>query len=283
MATAQQTDTATNRTLSEVEVLAKSRLSVTRQGAPLQLMEKTEIERLGLHDLAEAIKRFSGTTVRDYGGIGGLKTVSVRSLGAQHTAVSYDGITISDTQSGQVDISRFSLDNVEAISLSIGQADDIFQTARMYASAGALSIQTERPEFADKSFRLQGQVKGGSFGMVNPTLRYDQQLSRKYALSLHGDWLRADGQYPYTFVNGNIVTEEKRKNSDIKTLRTELNLFADWGKQGTLKTKGYWFDSRRGLPGSVILYNNYHTERLENRNGFIQSVYENRLGARLAL
>ena len=61
----------------------------------------------------------------------------VRSLGAKHTAVSYDGVTITDAQSGQVDISRFSLDNVEMVSLSIGQSDDIFQTARVYASAGA--------------------------------------------------------------------------------------------------------------------------------------------------
>lgn len=280
---AQQTDTTTNRALSEVEVVASSRLSVTRQGAPLQVMERTAMERLGLHDLAEAVKRFSGTTVRDYGGIGGLKTVSVRSLGAQHTAVSYDGITITDMQSGQVDISRFSLDNVEAISLSIGQTDNIFQTARMYASAGALSIQTEQPKFTDKSFSLQGQLKAGSFGMVNPTLRYDQQLSEKYTLSLHADWQQADGQYPYTFVNGNIETAEKRKNSDIKTLRTELNIFAHWGKQGMLKTKGYWFDSRRGLPGSVILYNSYHTERLQDRNGFIQSVYENTFGEQFAL
>ena len=106
---------------------------------------KAGIERLGVQDLSEAVKRFSGVTVQDYGGIGGLKTVSVRSLGAKHTAVCYDGVTVTDAQSGQVDISRFSLDNVDMISLSIGQADDIFQTARMYASAGALSIRQVGP------------------------------------------------------------------------------------------------------------------------------------------
>ena len=80
----------------------------------------------------------------------------------QHTAVSYDGVTITDAQSGQVDISRFSLDNVEMISLSIGQSDDIFQTARMYASAGALSVKTRKPVFDGKPMNLQAKAKGGS-------------------------------------------------------------------------------------------------------------------------
>lgn len=274
---AQENDTTRVHNLTEVEVVEKARPSTIRQGAPLQSIDKSDIERLGLEDLSEAVKRFSGASVKDYGGIGGLKTVSVRSLGAQHTAVSYDGVTVSDTQSGQVDISRFSLDNVETLALSIGQTNDIFQTARMYASAGALSIRTAVPQFTEKNFRLTGQVKAGSFGQVNPVVRYDQKLSKNYSFSLHADGMRADGQYPYTFTNGDIVTEEKRKNSDIRSWRTEFNLFADWEKQGELRLKGYWFDSQRGLPGSVILYNDYHKERLHNRNGFVQAAYERNL------
>ena len=278
-----QVDTTRYHQLEEVEVVAKSRPSVTREATPLQVMDKASIERLGVQDLSEAVKRFSGVAVQDYGGIGGLKTVSVRSLGAKHTAVSYDGVTITDAQSGQVDISRFSLDNVEMVSLSIGQADDIFQTARMYASAGALSIKTMSPDLKEKPFRLQTQVKGGSFGLFNPSLRYEQKIGSKYAAALNAGYQRADAQYPFTFTNGSIVTHEKRKNSDIDSYHGELNFFADWQKAGKLQLKGYWFDSERGLPGSVILYNDYHKERLENRNGFVQGVYENRLNEKITL
>ena len=115
-----QIDTTAYHELRGVEVVEKRRVATTRVGAPLQVLDKKGIERLGVQDLSEAVKRFSGVTVQDYGGIGGLKTVSVRSLGAKHTAVSYDGVTITDASSGQVDISRFTLDNVETISLTIG-------------------------------------------------------------------------------------------------------------------------------------------------------------------
>ena len=74
-----QIDTTHYHQLSGVEVVAKSRLSVTREATPLQRLDRAGIERLGVQDLSEAVKRFSGVTVQDYGGIGGLKTVSVRS------------------------------------------------------------------------------------------------------------------------------------------------------------------------------------------------------------
>ena len=280
---AQIVDTTTYHELQEVEVVEKARPSTTREGTPLQILDRSNIERLGIQELSEAVRRFSGVTVRDYGGIGGLKTVSVRSLGAKHTAVSYDGVTVTDAQSGEIDISRFSLDNVESLSLSIGQADDIFQTARMYASAGALSINTSRPDFTVQPFHIKAQVKAGSFGYVNPSLRYEQKLGKHWGATIHGDWLRADSHYPYTWINGTIVENKKRKNSDIETWRTELNLFGDFSKAGTLSVKGYYFDSERGLPGSVILYNDYSARRLWDKNAFVQARYENHFGKQFAL
>ena len=278
---AQQRDTTAYRELSGVEVTGHARRSVTREAAPLQVIDRAGIERLGVQELSEAVKRFSGVTVQDYGGIGGLKTVSVRSLGAKHTAVSYDGVTVTDAQSGQVDISRFSLDNVESVALSIGQGDDIFQTARVYASAGALSIQTAKPTFRSKPFNLYVKVKGGSFGLINPVLHYDQRIGKRWSASLHGDYQRADGRYPYTLVNGELTTREKRRNSDIHSYRLEGNLFGDLGPAGELTFKAYYFDSERGLPGSVNLYNKNTSERLWDYNFFTQAGYKRMLGKRL--
>lgn len=278
-----QVDTTKTYQLKDVEVVGKSRPSVMRETTPLQIMNRSSIERLGVQDLSEAVKRFSGVTVQDYGGIGGLKTVSVRSLGAKHTAVSYDGVTITDAQSGQVDISRFSLDNVEMVSLSIGQSDDIFQTARMYASAGALSIKTSRPEFTNRPFHLKAQVKGGSFGLINPYLHYDQKIGEKWAVSLHGDYLKAKGDYSFTLKNGQQTEKKRRNNSDIETWRTELNLYGNLTPNSTLQIKGYYFDSERGLPGSVILYNDYSGERLWDKNAFAQIYYQNHFSEKLSL
>ena len=270
-------DTTDVWTLSEVEVVGKNRPRVTQSAAPLQVLERDFFEKLGIQDLSEAVKRFSGVTVQDYGGIGGLKTVSVRGMGAKHTGVSYDGLPLSDLQSGQIDIGKFSLDNIESVSLAVGQDDDIFQAARMFSSSGTLKMRTVTPQFEGKPFNLRAQLKGGSFGLFNPALRYEQQLGEKWSASLSGSWQRADGDYPFTLVNGDIVEEKRRNNSDVDIYQTELNLYGDLGKGGSLRMKAYYYDSERGLPGSVVLYNDHAAERLWDQNFFGQVHYLNKI------
>ena len=241
---------------------------------PVQQMQKAELEQLGIQNLADAVKKFAGTNVRDYGGIGGMKTVSVRNLGAHHTAVSYDEVTVSNTQAGQIDIGRFSLDNVESLSMAIGADDNFMQSARHYASAGVLSILTERPHFeGGKDYAFRVRLKGGSFGLVTPSLRYWQRVGERTSLSLDGSYMRADGAYPFVLRNGREKTNEKRYNSDIYTWQGEANLYHTFADKSQFDVKAYWFYSERGLPGSVTLYNPVSRERLWDEDFFAQAVY----------
>lgn len=265
--------------IDNVTVTARRAPKRITASSPIQQLGKKEMERLGVLEVSDAVRHFSGVSLKDYGGIGGMKTVSVRSLGSQHTAVSYDGVAISDCQSGQVDISRFSLDNISELTLQIGQSDDIYQTARMYASAGSLHIQTEVPNFDKRRNRVSAHLKAGSFGLANPSVFYAQPLSERLSASGYFNFLRADGNYPFQLKNGQKVIDSKRNNSDVTSYRAECNLFAQLTLRQTLKTKLYLFDSERGLPGSVVYDNPYAAERLYDRNYFGQITYENLLSS----
>ncbi|MFA6873095.1 MAG: TonB-dependent receptor [Bacteroidaceae bacterium] len=269
--------------LNNVDVTARKVSSDVTSSTPLQTLDKADMQRFGALELSDAVKHFSGVQVKDYGGIGGLKTISVRSLGAQHTAVSYDGVAIGDCQSGQVDLSRFSLDQISKLTLSIGQSEDIYQTARMFASAAALNIETETPLLKDHSSSLQTALKVGSFGMVAPSLFYVRSLNNRLNISAYASYLRADGNYPFTMRNGIKLIDDKRNNSDIETYRSELNLFAKLSSRQDLKVKAYLFDSERGLPGSIVYDNPYAAERLTDRNYFGQLHYENRFSKKWKL
>jgi len=271
--TTMQVDTIRTHQLEDVVVTEKARPSTIRQAAPLQVMQRSSIERMGVQELTEALRHFAGVAIKDYGGIGGLKTVSIRNLGTQHTGISYDGAVINDCQSGQVDLGRFSLDNVESLSLAIGQTDMIFQSARLFASAGTLNIKTLKPVFDKRSFHTSLHLKSGSFGMFNPSLRHEQRISRRLSASAQTDWLSASGEYPFMLTNGQTVTRETRKNSDIQSFRLEGNLYGEWENNRSLRVKVYHYHSERGLPGSVILYNNHSSERLWDTNTFVQLHY----------
>ena len=92
--------------LQEVKIIA---LKQKHTIAPSQQITNNNFKNFAAYNIADAVRNFAGVNVKDYGGIGGLKTVSVRSLGANHTAVLYDGVAISDSQNGQIDFGKFIL------------------------------------------------------------------------------------------------------------------------------------------------------------------------------
>ena len=271
-------DTIRTGRIDEVVVTAeRSRKTNIFETIPVQSLSGNDIRQLGLQNIADAVKRMAGTNVKDYGGIGGMKTVSVRNLGAQHTAVSYDGITVSNTQAGQIDIGRFSLDNVGMLSMAIGQGSDIMQTARHYASAALLAIETERPVLDKGDSRLRLALKGGSWGQLNPSVRWWCQAGENTMTTLDADYMRADGRYPFVLRNGKEKSNEKRNNSDIEQWHGEANVLHKFGDGGSLDTKAYFYHSQRGVPGSVVLYNDNSKERLWDENFFLQTAYKSHI------
>ena len=270
--------------IEKVTVTARRMPNKVTSAVPVQTMSKQDISQLGIQNVADAVRRFAGADVKDYGGIGGLKTVSIRNMGAAHTAVSYDGVAVSNCQAGQIDIGRFSLDNVSMLSLSIGQSEDLLQSARLYASAGVLNIETEKPHFeGNRTSAFLARVRGGSFGYVAPSVRWWQKLGERTRLSVDAGYMRADGNYPFTLVNGKYVTREKRNNSQVESWQGEATLYHTFKDGGELDVKGYYYQSRRGLPGSIILYNPATDERLWDKNGFAQLRYRKHFSDQWAL
>lgn len=269
--------------LDDVEVRAKKPRSALSSVTPVQTITSSELQLLGITSVGDAAKRMAGVQVRDYGGIGGLQTVSVRSLGACHTAVSYDGIVVSNMQAGQIDVSRYSPSNIRQLSVAIGQGSDLMQSARHYASAGILSIESRGIDWTSpQPWQLKVNAKTGSWGLFTPSLQYSQRLSSQTALTFDANMVRADGVYPFTIQNGRYKEHHKRYNSDILSGQGEVNLFHRWDKN-ELSAKVSYYNSKRGLPGVVILYNSDAEERMWDESCFAQMVWKSQLAPRLAL
>ena len=279
--TAQTVTNDSTQTIEEVVVKGFRVPGNVLASTPIQTLSHTDMERLGIHDMGDALKRFAGVQVKDYGGVGGMKTVNIRGLGAGHTGVTYDGVQVGDCQSGQVDLSRFTLDNVSLVSLQIGQEDNIYQSAKAYTSAGLINISTLQG-VSDRKPHLTTTLRTGSYGLFAPSLLYHQQFSR-LGIGAYTSYERADGVYWFTLKNGIKTIHERRNNSDIKTWRGELNMSYQLTDKQTLQWKAYGFTSNRGLPGSVIYDNTYSAERLKDKNVFTQILYENRFSNRIKM
>lgn len=275
-------DTLRSYRIREITVTGSLTNASVQSSSPLQVLSSKSIEQLNVLQLSDAVKYFSGVTVKDYGGIGGLKTVSVRSLGANQTAVSYDGFVMTDAQTGQIDLSRFSLKDVSSVTLDNGQPDNIFQPARIFTASSVLAVKSQIPFFQPK-MPVYGKLEltVGSFGMIQPYLLLNMQINKILSSSVNAEWLSATGNYPYLLHYGNRSSDstsiEIRQNSDVKTLRLEGTLFARFNSFSGGYLKAYYYNSDRGLPGATIFYNaeTSSKQRIGDRNFFMQGHYLN--------
>ncbi|MBM6993858.1 MAG: TonB-dependent receptor [Prevotella sp.] len=240
---------------------------------PRQQVDREKMVRLGIFNIEDALKHMAGITVKDYGGAGGMKTVSVRGIGAKHTAVVYDGVALTDCQTGEIDLSRYSLDNLKSLQLTIGDGDNIFIPARSVASAASLELTTDLGTAAGPAQALRVGTTVGSWGTVKPSVFYRTLLGSHVMMNVQGEYLYSENDYPFTLTNVELVTHERRKNSRMNSGHAETNLIWTPDNSTRVGAKLFYYDNSRHLPGIVHLYTQDNDERLHERNAFGQLNY----------
>lgn len=243
---------------------------------PVQTLAGEELRRLSSNSVADALRYFSGVQVKDYGGVGGIKTVNIRSMGTNHTGVVYDGVALGNAQNGQIDLGQFSLDNMEALSLYNGQKSQILQPARDFGNAGTIYMRTAVPQFkGDETYHARAAVRTGSFDLINPSALVQLKLSRRVSASLSAEWLNSSGKYKFRYrrVNpaGEVAydTTATRQNGDINATRLEASVFGKTS-HGNWMAKAYNYNSERGIPGAIVNNVWRRGERIWDTNSFIQ-------------
>ena len=263
--------------LQQVELIKFDDRSVV----PAQELKSEQLRALNSHSVADAVRYFAGVQLKDFGGVGGLKTIDVRGMGSQHVGVFYDGIQIGNAQNGVVDLGKFSLDDFEVISLYNGQRSTIFQSAKDYASSSAIYLQSKKPVFkANKSTNATIRYKLGSIQLINPSIRIEQRITDNISATLSSEYLKSNGIYKFRYkrlnLNGTTAydTIAKRKDGQIEAKRLELGLLGR-GNQSEWNVKGYLYLSDRGIPAAIVRGRfGGRGQTLVDNNYFVQGSYQ---------
>ncbi len=277
----------------EIVVVSKPAM---REVVPSQKLNGEMLEKLNTHSVADALRYFSGIQLKDYGGVGGIKTVNIRSMGTHHLGISYDGVALGNAQNGQIDLGQFSLDNVEEITLYNGQKSAIFQPASDFGNAGSIYIRTKEPEFRRyggtgvrryENTHLRFRTQYGSSDMLRLSALWEQKLSETVSSSVSAGFLTASGKYKFRYErrypDGTTAwdTTAVRQNGDIHAERIEANLYGRlW--QGSWQLKGYLYNSARGIPGAIVNNVWRRGERQQDLNTFFQAAYDKSIGNKFA-
>ncbi|MDE6283395.1 MAG: TonB-dependent receptor [Muribaculaceae bacterium] len=246
---------------------------------PAQVLSGEELKRLNSNSVADAMRYFSGVQVKDYGGVGGIKTVNIRSMGTNHTGVVYDGVELGNAQNGQIDLGQFSLDNIAEISLYNGQKSQILQPAKDFGDAGTIYLRTRSPYFEEgETYHARATVRFGSFDLINPSALVELKLSDRVNAQLSAEWINSSGKYRFRYRRVNPAgelaydTTAVRQNGDINATRIELNLNGSL-THGSWHFKAYNYNSERGVPGAIVNNVWRRGERVWDNNSFVQGRY----------
>lgn len=244
--------------LDEIQVSGQYSPKTLRTVAPTQVVDAEQLEHQGALQLSDAVKMMAGVTLKDYGGIGGIKTVSARGLGSQFSTLTIDGVPVDDAQNGQVDLGRYLLGGAAYVSLSHGGQHGLL-SARAYGAGNVIDMATAEPKFfMSERTNLMASIELGSFGMFSPAARWDQKWSRKLSSTVWVNWLQSNGDYPftlyYTVGHTDSSSLERRRHSAMHMLTTDANFFYTISSTSRLTAKIHYMRGEHQLPGPVQYY-----------------------------
>ncbi len=274
------------RVIDNVTVRSKIRYHET---ITPQTLKGEDLEKVNAHTVADALRFMSGVQLKDYGGIGGLKTVNLRSLGSHHVGIYYDGIELGNAQNGVIDLGQFSLDNIEEVSVYQGQRSAIMQTASDFANAGSVYIKTtshlgkrskrDRGNEATKSNYLKTKIQSGSSNLLRLSALFESNINKNLLLSANAECLSTNGKYDFRYRRRNhdgstaYDTTASRQNGDVQALRVEVNLYGNI-VNGHWQAKAYTYHSSRGIPGAIVNNVWRRGERQSDDNTFVQGTWQ---------
>lgn len=249
-----ETDTTIYINLEPEPLNLESISIISRKESRAELAQKTTqpVFHIGLKEMDEiaamgtaAVLNFApGVYIKNYGGYGGLKTISLRGMSASQSKILIDGVEYDNFQTGVTDLSTLDLHNFQAINVRRGG-----DAARFGANAlaGTIDLVT-LPASSVPSIRYSSGL--GAYGETVQKIRLSfpfLSLDATTAASL----IKAQGNYRFRYNAFGEKTIQNRTNDDFENRNVLLSLRKK-KKNVEAALTGLFYSGERGVPGPVL-------------------------------
>lgn len=232
--------------------------------------QQISAKKIGMYaseDVGALTQKIAGITLKNYGGLGGMKTIAYRGISGTNTAIVLDGFSLQNTMVGQLDLSNLQVDNVHSLTFTSGIPTDELLPISALMQGNTLSLKTTEYTPTFDTLELRWTSKAGSFGQFENYGSYKRSV-RNSLFSVYGKYRSFSGNYPYTLENGNLSTTSFRMNNQLHEGFGGINYLKELKPNLKIRTSIHFNQSERGLPGAVILYNETANQRLNQQNTY---------------
>ena len=217
--------------------------TVHRSPAPVSLIPRIDIERSGAASLSDILAIGPGVFIKDYGASSGIKTISQRGLGTEHTLVLLNGMPVNSIQNGSLDFGTIPAEEIERVELIRGGQSASFGAN---AVAGVVNVVTRSMQGENASARFSV----GSFGERDMSASVGSgEEDVRWRVS--GGMQKNEGDFPFIFNNGPAIYHLTRSNAQYNALRCSGQLDLAVTDAMRLHTTALYLASDRGVPGVI--------------------------------
>lgn len=219
------------------------------------IINEKEIMKRNSTDIADAINGQNGISMRDYGGAGGMKMISLRASTANQIAYIYDGFKINDKSSGSLNSALFNTNYISNIEIDKQGTSSIYGSNSLF---GNIIINSKIPSNINITSKI------GSFNNYNSSIIYPINTTT----SISADYKNNTANYPINLIINNKNKTLERSNSQL--INYNFNFTKIILNNNINHKLRYFFNyTEQGIPGAVLqdkLENN--TANLINNNHY---------------
>ncbi|MDB5034314.1 MAG: Iron complex outerrane recepter protein [Chlorobi bacterium] len=231
----------------EVRVEARSILTrVSRGTQPRAVVTRAQIEAANGFDLSDAVAYAPGVFVKQYGGVGGLRTISLRGTSAQQTVILIDGIRYRSSADGGFDFSNLPSASVDQVEVLRGGNAALYGAN---ALGGVINVVTRAPSAGGTALTARGGY--GSYGQREMGIG-GNGAAGNHVWDAGFNATATNGNYPFSFNEFGATSTFERDNADFSNYfgRGGWAYHRDDGLRLSASMQGY--RSERGVPGAVV-------------------------------
>lgn len=245
-------------------------IQVERSAMPVTVITRREIELMGSRRLDEVLKEQTGIAIVN-NIAGGNRSVGVQMQGfsSEYIMILIDGQPMTGRNSGNFDLSRISVTNIERIEIIKGAASCLFGSEAM---GGAINIVTRHGALQAQAL---ASIRYGSLNIVDATMEGETPFaSNRGEVNLSANYYRTDG---FNVNNRYQTSGTTVPPSDNYTLQgrsryrlsknSTIGLSSRYGLRKSVMTRGY----------GDIAYQDHMDEGDLNAAAYLNSSYENDL------
>ncbi|MCX5698481.1 MAG: TonB-dependent receptor [Candidatus Omnitrophica bacterium] len=196
----------------------------------VDVVTSKDIESFGSGNLAGALAGITSVNIKDYGGQGGSKTITMRGATASQVLVSVDGRPVNNPRDGQVDLNSIPLDDIERIEVVHGPGSSLYGSQAM---GGMVNIITKRPP--KEGQKTEATTSFGTFRTYTEKLLQGARI----------------GKFGYLVTGGYKSSEGFRANSEFNSKDANVKLEYEINGNNNLMLNSGFYTNKAGTPGTI--------------------------------